>query len=43
MSRYKTARALEMAVKSAAQKSEMDTGSAVAGFNFHRLLVRIFF
>ena len=42
MSRYKTARALEMAVKSAAQKSEMDTGSAVAGFFFHRLLVRIF-
>lgn len=42
MSRYKTARALEMAVKSAAQKSDMDTGAAVEGFFFHRLLVRIF-
>ena len=42
MSRYKTARALEMAVKSAAKKSPMDTGAAIEGFYFHRLLVRIF-
>ena len=42
MSRYKTARALEMAVKEAARKSPMDTNAAIEGFYFHRLLVRIF-
>lgn len=42
MSRYKTARALEMAVKEAARKSPMDTSVAIEGFYFHRLLVRIF-
>lgn len=42
MSRYKTARALEMAVKEAARKSPMDTSAAIEGFYFHRLLVRIF-
>ena len=42
MTRYKTARALEMAVKSAARKFPMDTGAAIEGFYFHRLLVRIF-
>ncbi len=42
MSRYKTAAALEMAVKAAARRSPMDTNAAIEGFYFHRLLVRIF-
>lgn len=37
MGRYKTARALEMAVKEAARKSPMDTNAAIEGFYFHRL------
>lgn len=36
--RYKTLAALEMAVKAAAKASPMDTGRAVTGFYFHRLL-----
>lgn len=40
--RYKTPAALEMAVKAAARKSALDTGRAMTGFYFHRLLCRIF-
>lgn len=39
---YKSARALEMAVKEAAKLSALDTGRAVSGFYFHRLLCRVF-
>lgn len=39
---YRTPRALEMALKSAAKASPMDTGRAVAGFYRHRLLCRVF-
>ena len=39
---YKSARALEMAVKEAAKASPLDTGRAVSGFYFHRLLCRVF-
>lgn len=39
---YATPRALEMAVKSAAERSSMDTGRAMSGFWFHRLLCRVF-
>lgn len=39
---YGTSQALEMAVKSAAQASPMDTGRAISGFYFHRLLCRVF-
>ena len=42
MMAYRSAHALEMAVKDAAKNSEMDTGRAVSGFYFHRLLCRIF-
>lgn len=40
--KYKTPNALEMAVKAAAKNSPLDTGRAVSGFYFHRLLCRIF-
>jgi hypothetical protein len=40
--RYKSAFALEMAVKAAAAASPMDTGLAVSAFYFHRLLCRVF-
>lgn len=40
--RYKTPNALEMAVKAAAKDSPLETGRAVSGFYFHRLLCRIF-
>ena len=40
--RYTSAAALEMAVKSAASASPMDTGRAVSAFCFHRLLCRVF-
>lgn len=40
--RYKTPAALEMAVKAAARQSPLDTGRAMTGFYFHRLLCRIF-
>lgn len=40
--KYKSAAALEMAVKSAAAASPMDTGRAVTAFYFHRLLCRVF-
>lgn len=40
--RCKSAAALEMAVKSAASASPMDTGRAVSAFYFHRLLCRVF-
>ncbi len=40
--RYQTPSALEMAVKSAAQASPLDTGLAVSSFYFHRLLCRVF-
>lgn len=39
---YKSAAALEMAVKEAAKASPQDTGRAIAGFYFHRLLCRVF-
>lgn len=39
---YRSEQALEMAVKSAAKASPIDTGQAVTGFYFHRLLCRIF-
>ncbi len=39
---YVTPRALEMAVKSAAERSSMDTGRAMSAFWFHRLLCRVF-
>lgn len=40
--KYKTPRALEQAVKSAAQKFPMDTNKAIRSFYFDRLLCRIF-
>lgn len=40
--RYRSAAALEMAVKAAASASPMDTGRAVSAFYFHRLLCRVF-
>ncbi|MCC6098483.1 MAG: hypothetical protein LIV25_04515 [Olsenella sp.] len=40
--RYKSAAALEMAIKSAAAASPMDTGRVVSAFYFHRLLCRVF-
>ena len=42
MTAYRSAHALEMAVKDAAKNSAIDTGRAVSGFYFHRLLCRIF-
>lgn len=39
---YKTPQALEMAVKTAAKTSPQDTGRAIQGFWFHRLLCRVF-
>lgn len=39
---YKSPAALEMAVKEAAKASSQDTGRAIAGFYFHRLLCRVF-
>lgn len=39
---YKTAAALEMAVKEAAKASRLDTNRAISGFYFHRLLCRVF-
>jgi hypothetical protein len=39
---YATPRALEMAVKSAAERSPMDTGRAMSAFWFHRPLCRAF-
>ena len=39
---YPSAKALEMAVKEAAKASPLDTGTAVAGFYYHRLLYRVF-
>ena len=39
---YKSAAALEMAVKAAAKASPLDTNRAIAGFYHHRLLCRIF-
>ena len=41
-SSYKSARALEMAVKEAAKASSLDTGRAVSSFYFHRLFCRVF-
>lgn len=40
--KYKSAAALEMAVKSAAAASPIDTGRTVTAFYFHRLLCRVF-
>ena len=40
--RYKSAAALEMAVKAAAAASPQDTNRAISSFYFHRLLCRIF-
>ena len=40
--RYRTAAALEMAVRDAAKASPQDTNRAIAGFYFHRLLCRVF-
>ena len=42
MVKYKTPAALEMAVRNAARQSPMDTNRAIVGFDFHRLLSRIF-
>jgi hypothetical protein len=39
---YKSAAALEMAVKAAAAASPLDTNRAIASFYFHRLLCRVF-
>ena len=39
---YKSAAAVEMAVKSAASASSLDTARAVSSFYFHRLLCRVF-
>lgn len=39
---YKSAAALEMAVKAAATASRLDTNRAIASFYFHRLLCRVF-
>lgn len=40
--RYRTPAALEMAVKAAAKASPLDTNLAISGFNFYRLLCRVF-
>lgn len=40
--RYETPAALEMAVREAAKASPLDTGRAISGFYFHRLLCRVF-
>ena len=40
--RYQTPAALEMAAKAATRRSALDTGRAMTGFYFHRLLCRIF-
>ena len=40
--RYKSAAALEMAVKAVAAVSPTETGLAVSAFYFHRLLCRVF-
>lgn len=40
--RYKSAAALEMAIKAAAAASPADTSRAIASFYFHRLLCRVF-
>lgn len=40
--KYKTPKALEMAVKEAAKASSIDTNKAIAGFYFDRFLCRIF-
>ena len=40
--RYKTAKALEQAVKAAARKSSRDTNKAIAGFYHDRFLCRVF-
>ncbi len=40
--RYRTPAALEMAVKAAAKASPLDTGLAISGFYYHRLLCRVF-
>lgn len=40
--RYRTPVALEMAVKAAAKASPLDTGLAISGFYYHRLLCRVF-
>lgn len=39
---YKTPQALDMAIKSAAKSSPMDTGKAISGFFFDRFLCRVF-
>lgn len=39
---YTSSKALEMAVKTAAKNSPLDTNRAISGFYFHRLLCRIF-
>ena len=39
---YKSAAAVEMAVKSASSASSLDTGRAVSSFYFHRLLCLVF-
>lgn len=39
---YRSAAALEMAVKQVAKDSPLDTNRALAGFYFHRLLCRVF-
>lgn len=40
--RYRSASALEMAIKQAAKDSPLDTGRAIEGFYRHRLLCRVF-
>lgn len=40
--RYKTPKALEMAVGEAARASVLDTNRAINNFCYHRLLVRVF-
>lgn len=39
--RYRSASALEMAIKQAARDSPLDTGRAIEGFYRHRLLCRV--
>ena len=39
---YRSASALEMAIKQAAKDSPLDTGRAIEGFYRHRFLCRIF-
>lgn len=40
--KYRTARALEMAVKESAKSSPMVTGKTISGFYFHRFPCRVF-